>query len=204
MTRLTSKDIEAGLRYIGRKARANGEIIELAIYGGSAVVLAFRFRRATEDVDVVVSGSPKSLRRYAREVAAERGWDETWMNDAVKGFVSAHAAGGLRPFRSYPDEAEPGLRVMVPTAEYLLAMKCMAMRIDAADRTHDLEDIQRLMAETGRYDAASVLQIVERFYPASLITPRIAFGIEQIAADYGKRKRAVQTPNKPRRRRKVR
>jgi hypothetical protein len=198
MPRLTSKNIEAGLREIGRRARDAGEIIEIAIYGGSAIVLAFGFRRATADVDVVVLNNSRSLRRYAREVALEHGWDETWMNDAVKGFVSAHAAASLRPFRSYPDENEPGLRVLVPTAEYLLAMKCMAMRIDAADRTHDLDDIRRLMDETGRRDAASVLEIVERFYPPNLITPRIAFGIEQIAAEYAKSGHAVQTPDKPR------
>jgi hypothetical protein len=199
MTKLTTKAIEAGLRDIGRKARAEGEIIEIAIYGGSAIVLGFRFRRATDDVDVVVSGNPRTLRRYVREIARERGWDENWMNDAVKGFVSAHAAGGLRPFRSYPDEDNPGLRVMVPTAEYLLAMKCMAMRIDAADQSHDLADIRSLMKETGCTDAARILEIVERFYPPDLITPRIAFGIEQIAADYGTRTNGVPTTKKPRR-----
>lgn len=32
-------------------------------------------------------------------------------------------------------------RVMVPTPEYLLAMKCLAMRIEREDGTHDLADI---------------------------------------------------------------
>jgi hypothetical protein len=49
---------------------------------------------------------------------------------------------------------------MAPTAEYLLAMKCMAMRIDAADGSQDLADIRALMAETGRTDAARIVEVV--------------------------------------------
>jgi hypothetical protein len=67
----------------------------------------------------------------------------------VKGFISAESSKGLRLFRSYPDEKEPGLRVMVPTPEYLLAMKCLAMRVDTADGTSDWTDIHNLMRITG-------------------------------------------------------
>lgn len=199
MPNLTAKDIETGLRAIGQKARAAGEIIEIAIYGGAAVVLAFRFRNATRDVDAVVSGNPRSLRRYVREVAEEHRWDENWLNDAVKGFLSARGGDALRRYRSYPDERAPGLRVFAPTAEYLLAMKCMAMRIGAADASQDLADIRALMRETGYTDAASLTAVVEGFYPPRLITPRIAFGIEQIAAEYGTDGNGIPKTKKPRR-----
>ena len=195
---LTRRQIETGLREIGKRAREAGEVIEIALYGGSAIVLVFNFRKATRDVDVVVSGNTSSFRRYAREVALAHGWDESWINDAVKGFVSAKAAEGLKPFRSYPDETNPGLRVMAPTAEYLLAMKCMAMRIDAADQSRDLIDIHALMNETGRTNAGKLLEVVERFYPPSLITPRTLFGIEQIAEDYQDKAHGIPAPTKPR------
>jgi hypothetical protein len=38
----------------------------------------------------------------------------------------------------------------------------------------------------------------DAFYPAKLITPRVAFGIEQLAIDYRNRARAVQETEKPR------
>jgi len=198
MAKLTARQIEDGLRAVGEKARAAGMVLEIAVYGGSAIVLAFNFREATRDVDVVVSGDPRPLRRYAAEVARDKGWDEDWMNDAVKGFVSSRSAAGLRAFRSYPDEADPGLRVLVPTAEYLLAMKCLAMRIDAADDSHDAEDIRNLMRETGRRTAEELIEIVEKFYPANLVTPRVAFGIEQIAEEYGDASDGFPPPAQPR------
>lgn len=188
MARLTARQIEAGLRAIGIKARAAGTLIEIAVYGGAAIVLAFDFRAATKDVDVVVTGDPQPLRQLAAAVAREKGWDTDWMNDAVKGFVSARSSEGLRPFRSYPNDDEPGLRVLVPTAEYLLAMKCLAMRIDAADGTHDASDIHDLMRETGRTTQAQLVEVVEKFYPTNLVTPRVAFGIEQIADAYRERR----------------
>ena len=86
---------------------------------------------------------------------------------------------------------------MVPTAEYLLAMKCLAMRIDSADRTHDLADIFALMAHTGMTTSDQVTGLVERFYPASLITPKVAFGIQQIAEEFQAKRHAVPSSNKP-------
>jgi hypothetical protein len=187
MANLTARQIESGLRAIGAKAHAAGQLIEIAVYGGAAIVLAFNFRQATKDVDAVSSGNPAVLRRLAAEVARERGWDPDWINDAVKGFVSAKSAEGLRHFRSYPSDDGPGLRVLVPTAEYLLAMKCLAMRIGAADHTHDEGDIYHLMRETGRSTVAKLVEVVEKFYPANLVTPRVAFGIEQIVEEFRER-----------------
>jgi hypothetical protein len=77
MAKLTTRDIEDGLRDIGRKARAAGEIIEIAVYGGSAIVLVFKFRRATRDVEVVVTGDASRLRRHARAMARERAGTRT-------------------------------------------------------------------------------------------------------------------------------
>lgn len=198
MAELTAADIESGLAAIGRLAKADGRLIEISVYGGSAIVLAFDFRRTTRDVDIIVHGGDAPLlRRYAAAVAASRGWDRSWLNDAVKGFASARSAEGLRAFRSYPDEEEVGLRVMVPTPEYLLAMKCLAMRIDSADRSHDLADIFALMDHTGLTTRDALIGAVERFYPASLITPRVAFGIQQIAEEHEAKQHALPSPKKP-------
>jgi hypothetical protein len=185
-------DIESGLATIGAKAAADGRLIELAVYGGAAIVLAFDFRKATRDVGAVITGDPAALRRYAVAVADERGWDRDRLNDAVKGFVSARSAENLRLFRSYPSEGAPGLRVFVPTAEYLLAMKCLAMRIAEPDGGRDLVDILQLMRITGLTTKDALVELIEGLYPRRLITPRVAFGIEQIAEEYRERGDALQ------------
>lgn len=206
---LTKRQIESGLRELAQRARKDGKLFEISVYGGSAIVLAYDFRAATRDVDVVISGDASVLRRYAAEIAESRDWDRNWLNDSVKGFVSAQSSKGMRFFRSYPDEKQPGLRVMVPTPEYLLAMKCMAMRIDAADAASDLTDIHNLMRITKRTTYEQVIEAVQQFYPAKQISPRTDFGIQQIVVEFSKAKKKqaadeLPTSKKPRRRGKAR
>jgi hypothetical protein len=65
------------------------------------------------------------------EVAAVAGMEKDWLNDAVKGFLSEK--NDILPLRDYP-----GLKVFVAAPDYLLAMKCLSLRlgrdeIDLAD-----------------------------------------------------------------------
>jgi hypothetical protein len=87
---LTRDDILCGLRALDEKAKAAGVLVDLSVYGGAALAIAFDLRQATRDVDAVVNGSPEFLRKAVAEVAAERGWPDAWLNDGVKGFRSAN------------------------------------------------------------------------------------------------------------------
>lgn len=73
-----------------------------------------------------------------------------------------------------------GLRIYTPTPEYLFAMKCMAMRPAGLGGSHDIADIEALAVEAGLADAASALALIELFYPAALIPPKVRFGTEEI------------------------
>jgi hypothetical protein len=58
-----------------------------------------------------------------------------WLNDGVKGFVSNtpdHVPDDLPQF--------PHLRVIRPSARYLLAMKCIAARVEGYDHPGDKKD----------------------------------------------------------------
>ena len=83
------------------------------------------------------------------------------LNDAAKGFVSARpetTEGGLPQFSN--------LRLTMPTAEYLLAMKCMASRIGAVEgETHDVSDIVFLIRHLKLPGAKDVMDIVAAYYP---------------------------------------
>jgi hypothetical protein len=65
-----------------------GATIEIAVDGGSALMLIFDWRTATRDVDGVFGGDREIVRRLSAQIAAERGWPVDWLNDGVKGFLS--------------------------------------------------------------------------------------------------------------------
>ncbi len=69
---------------IGAAAVAHGTRLDLAVYGGSALMLASNFRFATEDVDIAEVGArPAWLDAVVAEIAARKGWSADWLNEAV-------------------------------------------------------------------------------------------------------------------------
>src|SRR6202166_2444149 len=70
---------------IGRAAVLAGTKLQIAVYGGSALMLASNFRFATEDVDIADIGQawPDWLTSVVAAIAREKGWAEDWLNDAV-------------------------------------------------------------------------------------------------------------------------
>ena len=63
---------------IGRAAVQAGTKLQIAVYGGSALMLASNFRSATEDVDVSKLDLPLPdwLARAVAEIARENQWRE--------------------------------------------------------------------------------------------------------------------------------
>ncbi len=178
MVMLKKEDILRGLTKIDVRAKAAGILVDLSIYGGAALAIAFNIRHATRDVDAVVHGAPQFLRIVAAEIAAEESWPQNWLNDGVKGFTSASEQ--MRLMVGFEASAKGGLRIHLPTAEYLFAMKCMAMRPEGIEGSHDISDIEALANEANIADAADALSLVEAFYPAARIPPKVRFGVEEI------------------------
>jgi hypothetical protein len=143
-------------------------------------VLTLDARPTTQDVDAVFDKDRDFVRRAAASVAEEFGWDADWLNDGVKGFLSADDAGGKSLHRTYPSEAEPGLRVFLASPAYLFAMKCMAMRVGGNERKRDTEDIRALGRKLSVHDASEAMAVVMRYYPAERIPPRTQLGLEEI------------------------
>jgi hypothetical protein len=170
---------------LGRAAWAEGTTIEIAVYGGSALMLTFDWRVATKDVDGVFEADRDIVRRLAARIAEDYGWPADWLNDGVKGFLSVrdHEAGMKLLSGEFPSADEPGLRVFVPTTEYLFAMKCRAMRLGGVDENRDIEDIRRLAAEIGLRTLEDAIALVASFYPRSQLQPKVQFGLEEIFSD---------------------
>src|SRR5436309_15813000 len=70
---------------IGRAAVGARTKLQIAVYGGSALMLASNFRFATEDVDVseLERPLPDWLARVVHEIAEENRWPDEWFNDGV-------------------------------------------------------------------------------------------------------------------------
>jgi hypothetical protein len=179
---LTAAALEQALHELALKARSAGKIIELAIYGGSALVLTLPERPATKDVDAVVQHDSAWVRQAVAAIAEEKDWPPNWLNDGVKGWLSSRDAEARHLFRTYPSEDEPGLRVFVASPSYLFAMKCLAMRIGGADESQDRRDIEALARMIGVATAEQALSVVSSYYPHSQISPKTQYGIEEIFA----------------------
>ena len=179
---LTADTLEQAFHELGLKARAAEKIVEIAIYGGSALVLTLPGRVATKDVDAVVHQEAAWLRQAVSALAEEKGWPPDWLNDGVKGWLSHRDADpeAKRFFKSYPSEDEPGLRVFVASPTYLFAMKCLAMRIGGVEETQDRSDIEALALTLGIATAERALEVVSLYYPLSQVSPKTQYGVEEI------------------------
>jgi hypothetical protein len=187
------QSLEQAFHELGRRAHAEGKTIEIAVYGGSALILTYDWRIATRDVDAVFEADRQTVRRLAAEIAGEIGWEPDWLNDGVKGFLSAADTDpeAKRLFGTYPSEDQPGLRVTVANPRYLFAMKCRAMRIGGVAETSDVDDIRHLAREIGITTAEHALHLVAEFYPNNVLEPKVRFGLEEILGD------ALKTEMKP-------
>ena len=125
--------------------------LEIAVYGGSAIVMQFAWRRSTEDVDAVVREGydERALGSSVARIAERMGLSPDWLNNAVGMFTPLDESDGLFEMSgTYPDAGPPGLRVLLAKPHYLLAMKLKALAsLDRGDR--DLSDARNLAAELG-------------------------------------------------------
>jgi hypothetical protein len=139
---------------IGRAAAQAGTKLQVAVYGGSALMLASNFRFSTEDVDVsrLEHPLPDWLAAVVHEIARANHWQEDWFNDGVAVHLSSRAdrAADHLEFATFPrDGTAAGLAVSVPSADYLLALKLKAFRI-----------MDPLRGETERLDILNLMRVV--------------------------------------------
>jgi len=190
---LTSERLAEAFSGLGQIAHDAGRVIDVAVYGGSCLMLVSNFRISTTDVDAVAAVDQGFLDAAAQCVAARLGLPRDWLNDGVRTYLSPHVEGfELHTlFRTYPNEQTPGLRVFVPTAEYMLAMKLMALRIEPQAGRNDLEDIINLMQVTALKEKADIVEFAARFYPEARTSGRLALSIDYLWNEY---RRCLERP----------
>lgn len=172
-SRLDRETILKALGLLSDELGRLGVTGELCLFGGTVMVVAFSARVATKDVDALFQPA-QIIREAAGKVGANLTLPADWLNDGVKGYVSARhevTTGNLPQF--------PHLRLTMPVPEYLLAMKCMAARLGAvAGEPSDVPDIIFLIRKLGLASASTVLDIVAKYYPRERIAVKTQYLVE--------------------------
>ena len=176
MPALTQEDIRRLFELLNEELRQSDTRGELYLVGGAVMVLRST-PQSTADVDALFRPAAQ-VRKAAERAAAKAHLPAEWLNDGVKGFLSEKA--DFAPFLELDH-----LRVMVAEPHYMLAMKCLAMRIGA--EFHDEEDVRFLLRllDVRSYDQA--LEIVSKYYPPERFPQKALYALEELLAQRSRR-----------------
>ena len=143
---------------------------DIYLVGGAVMCLVYNARTSTQDVDALFIPARK-IREAASRVALTEGVAEDWLNDGVKAYLSDKAT--FTPFLELSH-----LKILVALPEYLLAMKCLSMRI--GEEFHDLNDIQFLLRYLNITDYEKALDIICLYYPLDRFPQKTLYGLEEL------------------------
>jgi len=166
---LTRERIIEALSLLGQKAAQANVDLEMCIYGGSAMVLAYVSRESTKDIDAIMKPSDVAF-RLSKEVAQQLGLHESWLNDDVKRFVSDLGTFAPLEIAELEGAAKQHLKITRASASYLLAMKCLACRPALPGYAGDIEDITFLITKMGIRTLEQIDEHIARFYPHEALT----------------------------------
>lgn len=176
--RLTKDIILQALSRLGELAYARGLELHVCIYGGSAMILAYDSRMVSKDVDVIIHPSEEGL-ALAREVGEELGLHSEWLNNEVRYFVSETKDRISRRPLDLPIETK-GLKLEVPTANYLLAMKARACREPIPGVSVDEADLRFLIRKMKINSIGQVEALLEKYFPEDPLQPNARTIIRRI------------------------
>lgn len=161
---MDSAAIHRALKRLGELAHEKGLVLDVCVYGGTAFMLAYKTRQATRDVDAVMTPSKEGF-ALAGRVAQEMNLDPDWINDSVRQFLAPKGR-----HRELPLDW-PGLRVYVPTADYLLALKALACRRPLPGYAGDMDDLRFLIRKLRIRSVEDIQARIDKYFPDDAPTP---------------------------------
>ena len=170
MSKLSSKDIKRLFQLLNDEMKEASQEGELYLVGGAVMCLVFQARSSTKDIDAFFKPA-KKLREAANIVAHKAGIDEDWLNDAVKGYLSDKGS-----FDTFLELSH--LRIFAARADYLLAMKCLAMRI--GEEFHDVEDVRYLIRYLNMTTYKDVFNTITQYYPLDRFPQKTLYALEEM------------------------
>ncbi len=170
MPALSRKDITHLFELLNEELRKDDIKGELYLVGGAVMCIAFQSRPSTRDVDALFVPATE-VRTAAGRIAANMGMEPDWLNDAVKGFLSPEGEFDLFLELDH-------LRVLIAQPEYLLAMKCLAMRI--GEEYHDEDDVRYLLRYLNIESCKKALEVIYAYYPKEKFPQKSLYALEEI------------------------
>jgi hypothetical protein len=170
MSPLTQADLRRLFELLNEELRESDTEGELFLVGGAVMCLAYAARPSTQDVDALFRPSTE-VRQAAARVAVRARVNPDWLNDGVKGFMSARG-----DYAEYL--ALDHLRVMVAQPEYLLAMKCLAMRIGS--EFHDEDDVRYLLRHLDIRSFERAVEIITKYYPLERFPQKTLYALGEL------------------------
>lgn len=154
---------------------ADGVTGELYVLGGAVMCVALEARASTQDIDGYFKPT-RRIRAAAKRVAAIAGVKDDWLNDAAKGYISEKG-----DFNSFLELSN--LRIMTASPQYLLAMKCLAMRLGA--EFHDENDVRFLLRYLDVLNYETAVDVISRYYPLERFPQKTLYALEEICSELG-------------------
>jgi len=166
----TAKDLRRLFQLLNDELAAAGVMGELFVVGGAVMCLAYAVRASTQDVDALFQPA-REVRAAASRVAARANIDRDWLNDGVKAFLSDK--GQFAAFLELDH-----LRVMFAQPQYLLAMKCLSMRIGAG--FHDEDDVRYLLRHLDVSDYERAVALISEYYPLERFPQKSLYALAEL------------------------
>jgi len=169
---LSKEDILRLFALLNDELKSEDTCGELYIVGGAVMCLVYDARSSTHDVDAYFKPITR-IREAAARVSTKANVAENWLNDSVKGYLT-----NTGRFDDYLELSH--LKVMCAQAEYLLAMKCLAMRL--GEEFHDLDDIRYLLRNLDVNSYQQAREIIGRYYPVEQFPQKTLYALEELLA----------------------
>ncbi|SRR6266404_2512131 len=164
---VNAEEIKRYLSELNEELRSMDVKGEICLYGGAVMALAYKARPDTDDVDAIFE-PVRYIRMAARRVAERHGLPIGWLNTAVEMFLVPHERRILLDLSH--------LKVYIPPADYLLAMKVLSAR----PGTLDEDDVAVLINHLELGSPEEVTEIVKSYYPNKEVNPRARILLEEI------------------------
>jgi hypothetical protein len=156
----TVNDYKAYLSELSRRLVAAGVEARILLFGGGALAFEHNARDATKDLDVLLFEPGAGYAKlFSSEISGIYGIENDWINDDGSRFVTEEIKAAAKVFWRLP-----GLTILTPPLDALLAMKILSMRI--GPQHSDSSDIVFLIKKLGLVDVEDALSLVDKYLPS--------------------------------------
>jgi len=175
--------IEEAFRIMGQYLLDRKALGEIAIYGGSAILFQFDWRKTSQDVDarIVSDDSHGLVIQAVREAAKRLGLSASWLNESVDMYARPGEGHIDRVLIGlYPSPQRFGLRVMAAKPAYILAMKLKALERTTAD-DRDYRDAIKLGIACRASTADELRDVFRMFFPEEALPLAVELRLGDLA-----------------------